>query len=184
MRIITSFDNPLVDELFTSIIHHVVYRSFRDGSEIPVDFTGSAGTMAAVLEEICGAVDVSVVSLADMRHEGDQVMGGCWYTDTADSADAHEWTIGLRGGSSSETLLALVHEAMHLGQYLTGRLRTVKTGDEYCDCENYWLGEDASGLGYSEQPWEDEVYEKQSDWLLDLVQDPEFAALLQRVAAG
>ncbi|MBT4187919.1 MAG: hypothetical protein HOE14_11970 [Gemmatimonadales bacterium] len=182
MRIITSFENQLVIELFNEIIQRVVFRSFEEDSSIPVVETATASTRSQILTEICGEIDVTIVSLAEMLHEGDQVMGGCWYTDSLDSGEAREWTIGLRGASTSVTLSALIHEAMHLGQYLTGRLRTVKDGSGYDDCTNYWLGEPSNGLDYDDQPWEDEVYGKQDQWLLDLTQEPDFLALLVRLA--
>ena len=181
MHIITSFENPNVIELFTAVIHHVVYRSYMEDD---LELLDPATPMEDVVYRICESVDVTIVSLGEMEHDGEQVMGGCWFTDDPDSSQAYEWTIGLKAASEAEIIMALVHEAMHLGQYLTGRLQTIKVGNGYEECENIWLGQSVSGLDYDEHPWEVEVYDNQEQWLLDMMKDPEFVALLVRLAAG
>ena len=182
MRIITNFDNQTVNELFVEVIHRVVYRSYMEDDLTILDLSRLA--LEDVIDRICESVDVTIVSLGEMEHDGEQVMGGCWFTDDPDSSQAYEWTIGLKAASEAEIIMALVHEAMHLGQYLTGRLQTIKAHEGYEECENVWLGQTVSGLNYDEHPWELEVYGNQEEWLLDMMKDPEFVALLVRCAAG
>lgn len=142
------------------------------------------------LEELIPALDEAtpdhVITIAGLNpldvEDIGEVAGGCWFTGADDSREARQWIIALSPDTESygdgAIMVSLIHEAVHLGQYLTDVLRTVKTGGDYSDASNWWMGVLSEGVSYEDQPWELEAYELQDTYASMLVDDPSWYSLL------
>jgi hypothetical protein len=131
------------------------------------------------------AHDVEVVVVSMPRHDrvdksydmGTLVFEGEW------SDQARGFMIGLYGeegkASNTDIVLALVHEATHLAQILSGHVRLHQP--EGCDDDfesAWWLGEGPAKLAYEDRPWEREAYDRQETVALALTRDGTFMAML------
>jgi len=103
-----------------------------------------------------------------------------------DSREVRDWTIVVFPDDHATTItLALIHEVIHLGQYLTGRLRTLRTaGGEV----TIWDGKQVpSDVPYYDLPEEVEAYDRLTEMAISVAADPRILQILEaglRVAAA
>lgn len=122
-------------------------------------------------------------------------VAGVTYFDGRDSWTAKNWYLGLfdEAGevSPAKLLLILCHEAIHMGQYLTGRLKVKQGWHGHLLSENEprdlvfnkWRDEIVDAK-YDDHPWEQEAYGLQDEYLLALADDPTFLQLCENFVAA
>ena len=138
-----------------------------------------------------GNVTLRVVTLDDMfldtmtgepAEEGEPIVGAV-YNDAPeyDTQGQTTYKFGFWYGSNPGQLFqVMAHEMVHVQQYSSGRLRTVRDANGVA---NYWNGKLISGETYDGYPWEIEAYMKQDGLLDDLIGDDEFMSMVREMGS-
>lgn len=107
--------------------------------------------------------------------EGGDIWGAVYFPETVcDTAEMTEFHFGFwYGCTPGELFQVMAHEMVHIWQYASGTLRSVRTADNMI---NHWEGQvmDDSELEYMDMPWEIHAYAHQDHLLEKLVADDTF----------
>lgn len=168
----TNPDGP-VAKLFEKAVLFCAKQSSFDHSNVTLEFYLLA--------------DISVnTSTTQASPDGDEAITGAVFFPEADYDTDHMTTFKLGINhrlTPGEIFEVICHEMVHIEQYVSKRLRTIREGELM---GNFWYGEFVSttDVGYFDLPWEKEAYTVQDDLLGALIEDEEFMGMAMALAQG